>query len=203
MRVTILISILILSGSAVITAQEEPSSVQEEPAGVSPETEIQLIDVTPTIRDIAVRLEGTEKEEQHLVAVRELVNRILASSKPKIVRVPVGAESVALPIGKQSERVIITLSLQPVAENEQQYKLGIKLQETEEAEGDHASFDYTPQQVDVLQQQLETFLFEHLNLQSVAKPVVTEETTQVEEVTQPEAPTSTGTEETLIQTPPR
>ena len=192
---------LTIGGLMGVFAQELPTVFsEEEPMGVSPATEIQLRDVTPTIRDMVVQLKGTEKEEKHLKAIQNLVNKILASSKPKVVRVPVEESSVSLeeetptlPDRKQTEKITITLSLQPVTEDTH-YKLTTVLQENEEEEGISESFDYMPGQVEILQQQLEAFLFKQLNLQSTIKYVPYQQTEETIE-------TATEVVETPKQTP--
>jgi len=95
-------------------------------------------------------------------------------------------------VNKQGEKVVITLRLQPIAKDAQQYKLTVVLQENEGEAGKNATFDYAPEQVDTLQQQLEAFLFEQLNLQSIAKPMVH----PTEELTEP-----TVSPEPTVQTP--
>jgi hypothetical protein len=152
---------------------------------------------------MVVQLKGTEKEEKHLKAIQNLVNKILASSKPKVVRVPVEESSMSLeeetptlPDRKQTEKITITLSLQPVTEDTH-YKLTTVLQENEEEEGISESFDYMPEQVEILQQQLEAFLFKQLNLQSAIKSVPRQQKT--EETT--ETAVSTEVVETLTRTP--
>lgn len=151
-------TILVISKSISVFAQEH------SPNDISPATEIQLSHVTPAIRDIVIVLKGTEKEATHLATIQQLINDILATAKPKVIRVPV--TQTPLPVSKQTETTTILLHLQPM-ENASSYQLNVTLQQEGTAEEiGEASFDYTPTHLEILRRPLKTFLFEKLNLES-------------------------------------
>jgi len=139
---------------------------------VADSREIELANITPTVKTVNLRSKGSVREKTQLKTIRDMVQDILDSSKLGVVRLPVpdassiesdnfAAETLELIIGVKS----------PLTEGENQpYELTITLQE-EDLEGLPEKFEYYPNKPDQIYQDLKDYLTDTLNLQpKPAKP---------------------------------
>ncbi|MDY6993161.1 MAG: hypothetical protein SVR94_11230 [Pseudomonadota bacterium] len=130
---------------------------------VSSETEIQLKSMTPTVKSITVKLQGSVREQDTLHSVHAMVKDILQSSKLEVIRVPVQEEPLPTPVIKVHENLEIVIKVKSPEHAEQPFQIGISLQE----EGHTTKpqfFDYYPENKKTLYEALKHYLTKQLNL---------------------------------------
>ena len=143
---------------------KKPPVPSNEPNTVLPEQEVQLKNMSPAIKHIAIRLQGTEREKEELEEVQTMVNQILNSSKLEVVRIPVPNEPVTTPAIKVYENLEIVIGIKSPTQVNPAYQVSITLQEkgfSEEAQ----LFEYYPQDNQKFFDELKAYLTKHLNLQ--------------------------------------
>ena len=142
-----------------------PSSlVNHQPKIVLPETEVQLKNMSPAIKHIAIKLQGTEREKEELEQVQTMVNDILNSSKLEVVRVPVSNEPITTPAIKVYENLEIVIGIKSPTQVNPAYQVSITLQE-QGYPREARLFEYYPQNNQKFFDELKAYLTEHLNLQ--------------------------------------
>lgn len=146
-----------------------PPSASSSPANpksgtVLPQQEIQLKNMSPAIKHIAIKLQGTEREKEELEEVQTMINQILNSSKLDVVRIPVPNEPVTTPAIKVYENFEIVIGIKSPAQVNQAYQVNITLQE-QGSPVEAQLFEYYPHDNQKFFNELKAYLTEHLNLQ--------------------------------------
>ncbi|BAP56408.1 hypothetical protein THII_2111 [Thioploca ingrica] len=146
-----------------------PPSVPSSPANpksgtVFPQQEIQLKNMSPTVKHIAIKLQGTEREKEELEEVQTMINQILNSSKLDVVRIPVPNEPVTTPAIKVYENLEIVIGIKSPDQVNQAYQVNITLQE-QGSPVEARLFEYYPHDNQKFFNELKAYLTEHLNLQ--------------------------------------
>lgn len=131
---------------------------------VLPEKEVQLKNMSPAIKHIGIKLQGTEREKDELEEVQAMVNQILNSSKLEVVRIPISNEPVNTPAIKVYENLEIVIGIKSPTQVNSAYQVSIILQE-QGSSGDARLFEYYPQDNQKFFNELKTYLIKHLNLQ--------------------------------------
>jgi hypothetical protein len=148
-----------------LTSKKSLAPSNQKPDTVLPEKEVQLKNMSPTIKHIAIKLQGTEREKEELEEVQTMVNQILTSSKLEVVRIPVPNEPVSTPAIKVYENLEIVIGIKSPTQVNPAYQVSITLQEQGYA-GDAQLFEYYPQDNQKFFDELKAYLTKHLNLQS-------------------------------------
>jgi hypothetical protein len=148
------------------TNQPSVSSLpaNQKPGTVLPQQEIQLKNMSPAIKHIAIKLQGTEREKEELEEVQMMVNDILNSSKLEVVRIPVSNEPITTPAIKVYENLEIVIDIKSPTQVDQAYQVSITLQE-QGSPGEIRVFKYYPHDNQKFFNELKAYLTEHLNLQ--------------------------------------
>ena len=146
-----------------------PPSVSSLPTNpksgtVLPQQEIQLKNMSPAIKHIAIKLQGTEREKEELEEVQTMINQILNSSKLDVVRIPVPNEPVTTPAIKVYENLEIVIGIKSPVQVNQAYQVNITLQE-QGSPVESRLFEYYPHDNQKFFNELKAYLTEHLNLQ--------------------------------------
>jgi hypothetical protein len=115
-----------------------PPVVENSQGFSSSDTEIQLKNMTPSVKSISIRLQGTEREKEVLDTVHGMVNDIFNESKLGIVRVPVAGTPMTTPAIKVYDHLEIVISAKSPEKKKQPYQVGITLQE----KGEHGKTQY-------------------------------------------------------------
>jgi hypothetical protein len=146
-----------------------PPSASSSPANpksgtVLPQQEIQLKNMSPAVKHIAIKLQGTEREKEELEEVQTMINKILNSSKLDVVRIPVPNEPVTTPAIKVYENLEIVIGIKSPAQVNQAYQVSITLKE-QGSPVEARLFEYYPHDNQKFFDELKAYLTEHLNLQ--------------------------------------
>lgn len=131
---------------------------------VLPQQEIQLKNMSPAVKHIAIKLQGTEREKEELEEVQTMINQILNSSKLDVVRIPVPNEPVTTPAIKVYENLEIVIGIKSPVQVNQAYQVNITLQE-QGSPVESRLFEYYPRDNQKFFNELKAYLTEHLNLQ--------------------------------------
>jgi len=145
-----------------------PKYKHSEQVQVSPETEIQLKSMTPTVKSITVKLQGSVREQDTLHSVHAMVKDILHSSKLEVIRIPVQEEPVPTPVIKIHENLEIVIKVKSPEHAEQPFQIGISLQE-EGGKVKPQFFEYYPENKKTLYEALKRYLTQQLNLISASQ----------------------------------
>jgi len=140
------------------------SPVVRAPKHVSPKAEVQLKNMTPTVKSISVKLQGTARERNILNLLRDMVNKIVNSSRLGVYRVPVPGEPISSPALKVHENLEIVIGAKSPEKEGLPYDISITLQE-KDTHGVPKNFkceqDYWGKCFEILK----AYLTEQLNLQ--------------------------------------
>jgi hypothetical protein len=128
--------------------------------------EIELANITPTVKTVNLRLKGSEREKVELKTIHDMVQDILNNSKLGVVRLPVPDASSIEPgnMAAESLEIIIAVKSPLTTQGNQPYEVTITLQE-EDLEGLPEKFEYYPNKPDQIYQDLKDYLTDTLNLQ--------------------------------------
>jgi hypothetical protein len=139
-----------------------PQTIESQP--ISPKKEVQLKNISPVIKKISVKLQGSQPVQNVLDSVYVLINDILSRSRLGVVRIPVLDDPVTTPAIKISEHLEIVISAILPSERYQPYKVSLTLQ-PEGVTGQPQWFEYDPDNLAYFIQDLRVYLTKHLNLQ--------------------------------------
>lgn len=132
---------------------------------VDPNSELQLRNLTPTVKSVSVKLSGTEREQQQLNEIRDMIQSVINNSELGVVRVPVSRDSDATPVLKTFENLEIVVGVTAPLDAIQSYKVSITLQESgTDIKSKPEFFDYTSRDKYVLYNELKAYLTRVLNL---------------------------------------
>jgi|GEM_PF-883613 len=171
----------LFSATLMLNTATLASATPEEVLRINPEEEVQLKQLTPSVKSIRFKLEGTEREQDALDNIHSMVKKILDNSKLGTVSVPVAGEPIVTSATKNYENLEVVINVKSPKVKGQPYLVGLTLQEMG-AQGRPHYFDYMPTMPEDIQQQLKRFLTKALNLKPKSpviaqpvKPVIKEE----------------------------
>jgi len=187
------IFILLMMVSSVISVHALP----QEP--VQPDNEVQLKNLTASVKNVSVKLSGTEREQQQLNEIRDMIQSVINNSELGVVRIPVSSESDATPVLKTFENLEIVVGVTAPLDAIQSYKVSITLQESgTDIKGKPEFFDYTSHDKYVLYNELKSYLAKVLNLRPRGSS--SSETPVIQTRPQPRALPPTTTTRTTTRT---
>lgn len=132
---------------------------------VDPNSELQLRNLTPSVKSVSVKLSGTEREQQQLNEIRDMIQSVINNSELGVVRVPVSKDPDATPVLKTFENLDIVVGVTAPLDAIQSYKVSITLQESgTDIKSKPEFFDYTSRDKYVLYNELKAYLTRVLNL---------------------------------------
>lgn len=132
---------------------------------VDPNSELQLRNLTPSVKSVSVKLSGTEREQQQLNEIRDMIQSVINNSELGVVRVPVSRDSDTTPVLKTFENLEIVVGVTAPLDAIQSYKVSITLQESgTDIKSKPEFFDYTSRDKYVLYNELKAYLTRVLNL---------------------------------------
>jgi hypothetical protein len=142
-----------------------PYQYGAEAENVSPSGELQLRNMSPSVKNISVIQKGTEREQKVLDTVYHMVvHDILKNSRLGVITIPVPGDPMATPALKVYENLEIVIGATSPIQNGQPYKVSITLQERG-TQGSPRYFDYVPKDWWYFYQNLKAYLTEQLGLQ--------------------------------------
>jgi hypothetical protein len=150
--------------SAVGLALSVPAMAESEPRNVSASTEIELTDITPTVKKVSVELQGTKREEAALDTLNGMVQDILKNSRLGVVRLPVADDYSDTPQMKAAEALEIVINASAPIQAGQAYKICLTLQEPN-TQGKADCFEDRLNNPDKTHQWLQEYLTQRMNLQ--------------------------------------
>ncbi len=168
---------------------------------VQADNEVQLKNLTASVKNVSVKLSGTEREQQQLNEIRDMIQSVINNSKLGVVRVPVSDDTDATPVLKAFENLEIMVGVTAPLDAIQSYKVSVTLQEAgTSVKAKSEFFDYTSRDKYVLYNELKSYLTKVLNLRpkgssSAETPVIQvkplhQRSTPVAPVTPPATATS-------------
>jgi hypothetical protein len=132
---------------------------------VQADNEVQLKNLTASVKSVSVKLSGTEREQQQLNEIRDMIQSVINNSELGVVRVPVSDDTDTIPVLKAFENLEIVVGVTAPLDAIQSYKVSVTLQEagtTIKAKSEF--FDYTSRDKYVLYNELKSYLTKVLNL---------------------------------------
>jgi hypothetical protein len=144
----------------------------DTPPNFSAKNEVELANITPSVKNVSIQLKGTEREKNELETIRAIVQKILDSSKLGVVSLPVPDASSLTPDSMTVENLEIVISVKSPAEENQPYEVGLTLQE-EDGQGTPEYFEFWPTKPEKIAHELKDYLTETLQLQPkpVSRPI--------------------------------
>lgn len=156
MKRWIFILLMLVSVISVHALPQEP---------IQPDNEVQLKNLTASVKNVSVKLSGTEREQQQLNEIRDMIQSVINNSELGVVRIPVSSEPDATPVLKTFENLEIVVGVTAPLDAIQSYKVSITLQEAgTDIKGKPEFFDYTSRDKYVLYNELKSYLAKVLNL---------------------------------------
>lgn len=132
---------------------------------VDPNNELQLKNLTPSVKSVSVKLSGTEREQQQLNEIRDMIQSVINNSELGVVRVPVSKDPDTTPVLKTFENLEIVVGVTAPLDAVQSYKVSLTLQESgTDIKSKPEFFDYTTRDKYVLYNELKAYLTRVLSL---------------------------------------
>jgi len=129
------------------------------------DNEVQLKNLTASVKNVSVKLSGTEREQQQLNEIRDMIQSVINNSELGVVRVPVSDDTDATPVLKAFENLDIVVGVTAPLDAIQSYKVSITLQEAGTSiKAKSEFFDYTSRDKYVLYNELKSYLTKVLSL---------------------------------------
>ncbi|MEZ5671376.1 MAG: hypothetical protein R3E08_02950 [Thiotrichaceae bacterium] len=113
------------------------------------DNEVQLKNLTASVKNVSVTLSGTEREQQQLNEIRDMIQSVINNSELGVVRVPVSNEPDATPVLKTFENLEIVIGVTAPLDAIQSYKVGLTLQEANAISRVSLSFLTTPRGINM------------------------------------------------------
>jgi hypothetical protein len=146
-----------------------PAQAFEEgdPVGVSAATEIQLKQVTPSFKTIAIEAIGLGVTEEMINTLHSMITDIIQHAKLNVVRIPVHGEPLR-PF-KVYENLVIVIQANAPREKGQAYPVSITLQEegSKANEGETRLFQYEEKNWWYFYKAVQDYLSEQLNFRPI------------------------------------
>jgi hypothetical protein len=129
------------------------------------DSEVQLKNLTASVKNVSVKLSGTEREQQQLNEIRDMIQSVINNSELGVVRVPVSDDDNNVPTLKSFENLDIVVGVTAPLDTIQSYKVSVTLQEAGTSiKAKSEFFDYTSRDRYVLYNELKAYLTKTLNL---------------------------------------
>lgn len=165
MKLSLKILFVTLSATLLTTpvwaAGEKQSG--KEPVGVSGRNEVQLRNVTPSVKSVSIRTQGDDDTVIGIVVNQ--VKNILQGNRLSVEREVVGSAAATAPKGKVYENLEILINVQSPAQHGQSHKVSVTLQEEgSQTQGEPQFFDYFADNPKPFRQALEGYLVSNLGL---------------------------------------
>ena len=128
------------------------------------EDEVQLKKIAPTIQAINIRLKGTQREEQVLDTIKDMVNDILYNARLGVETIPIATDPTITTIENYKNLEIIIHAKSP-EKTGQAYQISITLQE-QGYRGEPRLFKYVAKDWWYFYRALQVFLLKRLHLQA-------------------------------------
>ncbi len=148
----------------VVTTPKMVATPNDGPKYVNPADEIQLQNITPTVKRFAIKLEGSVREQSALTDIERMIRQIFRESRIGSVTVPVSGSPVAME-NKVYENLEIVVNAKTAEEADKPYAVNLTLREAGSTGGAPVPFSYAPAYPDVFYQGLKAHLSKELNLQ--------------------------------------
>ncbi len=141
-----------------------PAKAFEEgdPEGVSAETEIQLNQITPSFKTIAIEAQGLGVTEELLDTLHSMITDIIKHAKLNVVRIPVEGEPMKA--FKVYENLLIVIQANAPRNKGEAYLVSITLQEEGIEGGEFRQFKYQEKNWWYFYKAVQDYLSEQLNL---------------------------------------
>lgn len=157
----ILIKLIIIGLAISIPAK---AFEEGDPEGVSAATEIQLKQVTPSFKTIAIEAIGLGVEEELVDTLHSMITDIIKHAKLNVVRIAVPGEPMK-PF-KVYENLVIVIQANAPRDKGQPYSVSITLQE-EGTEGEARIFEYQEKNWWYFYKEVQAYLSEQLNFKPI------------------------------------
>lgn len=128
------------------------------------EDEVQLKKIAPTIQTIKIKLKGTQREEQVLDTIKDMVNDIMYNARLGVESIPIATDPTMGTISKYKNLEIIIHAKSP-EKPDQAYQINITLQE-QGSRGEPRLFKYVAKDWWYFYRALQVFLLKRLHLQA-------------------------------------
>ena len=158
----VLITLLIICLSISISAQ---AFEDEDPEGVSAETEIQLNQITPSFKTIAIETMGLGVTEELLDTLQSMITDIIKHAKLNVVRIPVPGEPMRS--FKVYENLVIVIQANAPRNKGEAYSVSFTLQEEGIEGGEFREFKYQERNWWYFYKEVQAYLSEQLNLRPI------------------------------------
>ncbi|MCK5719759.1 MAG: hypothetical protein KAH84_07390 [Thiomargarita sp.] len=142
----------------------DKDSLVEDPF-VSEKTEIQLKNMTATVKSVSIKLKGSEREQELLNKISLSVQEMLNTSRLGVVRIPIFEDPTSTPVIKVSEHLEIIIGAKSPKEEGLAYQVTITLREKNTSGGQSYILEYQAIEAENFFYKLKTFLTEQLHLQ--------------------------------------
>jgi len=140
-----------------------PTWAANEPSGVSGRNEVQLRNVSPSVKSVSIRSQGTDDTVIGIVVSQ--VKSILQGNKLDVEREVVNSAAATAPRGKVYENLEILINVQSPAQQGQSHKVSLILQEEgAKVQGEPQFFDYFADNPKPFRQALVGYLVSNLGL---------------------------------------
>ncbi|EIJ42592.1 hypothetical protein BegalDRAFT_1714 [Beggiatoa alba B18LD] len=133
------------------------------PGTVSGKNEVQLQNVSPSVKSINIKTQGSVLVQEQLNTVSDMVRSTIHNSKLRVERAMVSGDMNVVSGAKVYENLEIVVAVERPESDGKPYKVGITLQEAG-ASGTPELFDYYPEKADVFKTSLEAYLMKNLDL---------------------------------------
>lgn len=128
------------------------------------EDEVQLKKIAPTIQTIKIKLKGTQREEQVLDTIKDMVNDIMYNARLGVESIPIATDPTMGTSSKYKNLEIIIHAKSP-EKPDQAYQINITLQE-QGSRGEPRLFKYVAKDWWYFYRALQVFLLKRLHLQA-------------------------------------
>jgi hypothetical protein len=161
---------------------------------VQADSEVQLKNLTASVKNVSVKLSGTEREQQQLNEIRDMIQSVINNSELGVVRVPVSDDTDPTPVLKAFENLDIVVGVTAPLDAIQSYKVSVTLQEAGTSiKAKSEFFDYTSRDKYVLYNELKSYLTKVLNLRPKGSSTAETPVIQVKPPHQRSTPTASAT----------
>ena len=161
MKTKDILTILLIIGLSISAKAFEDG----DPEGVSAETEIQLNQITPSFKTIAIETLGLGVTEELLDTLHSMITDIIKHAKLNVVRIPVPGEPMRS--FKVYENLVIVIQANAPRNKGEAYSVSITLQEEGTEGGKIRNFKYQEKNWWYFYKNVQDYLSEQLNLRPI------------------------------------
>ena len=161
MKINNILAILLIIGISISAQAFE----NEEPEAVSAETEIQLNQITPSFKTIAIETQGLGVTKELLDTLHSMITDIIKHAKLNVVRIAVEGEPMRA--FKVYENLVIVIQANAPRSKGEAYLVSITLQEEGTEGGAIREFKYEERNWWYFYKNVQDYLSEELNLRAI------------------------------------